>query len=199
MSNEDPIPLSDIVAIDPHIPRSMKGMLAECRRQFLFYQDQHRAKRSPQADQKAAINALFASAIQRTLESDKTDELIEALFIALYAAEEWGDEHEKLLSQWRAARGEFAKDTWTWWVGDVDDVECACVASSREDAIARGRKMFSNEGRFKIVEMRMWADNVKEGDDITECADFRAMEVIRCILPPITPNGRAVDLGGRHG
>jgi hypothetical protein len=125
--------------------------------------------------------------------------IIETLLTTLWSSGEWADEHEEMLGQWRDARGDAAKEAWTWWVGEDADEPYACDALSREDAIRRGHEMFSREGRFRIVEARMWADNVKEGDDEMGFAEVRNGESFSCTLPPIPRTARAVDLGGCNG
>jgi len=122
--------------------------------------------------------------------------VIEKLLSTIWSSGEWADEHEDMLGQWREARGDDAKEAWAWWVGEDADEPYACDALSREDAIRRGHEMFSREGRFRIVEARMWADNVKEGEDTAAFAEVRNGESFRCVLPPIPASSRAVDLTG---
>lgn len=109
---------------------------------------------------------------------ESTHTVIEQLLHDIYAAGEWADEHEHMLDQWRAERGEAAKDSWGWWFGEVDVESFDDEAPTREEAITRGRVAFAGEDLFWIVEARFWADNVKEGQDIAEFAEMRNRETI---------------------
>lgn len=131
--------------------------------------------------------------------SESTHKIIEQLLHDIYAAGDWTDDHEMMLDQWREARGEAGKAAWKWWVGEVGDEAYALDERSRDDAIRCGHEEFSREGQFQIVEARMWADIVKEGEDVTGFAETRNGEVISCTLPPLPRTARGVDLGGGNG
>ncbi|SDA15160.1 hypothetical protein [Sphingomonas sp. NFR15] len=109
--------------------------------------------------------------------SNGTHAVIEKLLSDIHAAGEWTDEHEALLAAWRASRVDAAKDEWRWWVGAVDDDSYAEDFATRDEAIAAG-PAHAEEGCFQIIEARFWADNVKDGAEITDFADCRNHEIL---------------------
>lgn len=104
---------------------------------------------------------------------------IEDLLADLYRCGEWEDRHEDLLDQWRAARGEAAKDHWRWWAGEVDADLYANDFDTRDEAIAWGRKEYAREAAFRIVAARACADDVKDGADEVALTDHRHHETIQ--------------------
>jgi hypothetical protein len=109
----------------------------------------------------------------------ETHDVIEKLLSNLYSSGEWGDEHEKLLDQWRAAQGEAAKDEkWIWWIGVVDDDAYSFDAHTRDEALAIGHREFHDVEAFEIIEARLWKDDVKGGDEIADFAETRNHEII---------------------
>jgi hypothetical protein len=110
-------------------------------------------------------------------------DIIEALLTCIWKSGEWEDEHEDVLAQWRADRGAAAKNSWRWWVGELDCEFYADVFDERLAAITKGRSLFADEvfesEIFQIIEARVWADNVKDGDDVIAFAETRNKEVIR--------------------
>ena len=110
---------------------------------------------------------------------DATHDVIEELLSNLWASGGWTVRHEDLLDQWRIARGEVAKDQhWRWWIGEVDGESYSLDFDRREDAVAAGRREFANEGKFWIINARLWADNVKDGDDIQWFAESRGKATV---------------------
>ena len=105
---------------------------------------------------------------------------IESLLSHIYASGEWDDDHELLLDQWRGALGEGAMGNWEWWIRDIDDESYEDTFATREAAIEAGKRRYADEGRFEIIEARLWSDAVKEGEDVSEFAAQRNHEVIRC-------------------
>jgi hypothetical protein len=71
---------------------------------------------------------------------DTSHAVIEKLLCDIYTSGDWDIEHDDLLDEWRAARGDAAKDHWVWWAGDCDDDSYAHQADSREAVIAVGRR-----------------------------------------------------------
>lgn len=116
--------------------------------------------------------------------SDDTHGVIESLLSDVYRGGDWGDEHEDMLIAWRGARGEAAMDGWHWWVGEVDGESYDEEGPTREEAIEKGRARYVDEGRFQIIEARLWTDTVKEGEDVSPFADTRNHEII-----PVVANG----------
>lgn len=113
--------------------------------------------------------------------SDAMDQVVERLFYDLWRGGEWNDEHEELLQQWRAARGDAAFDHWIWWFGDVEGDSYDEEADTRDAAIALGTARYLAEGQFRIVEACLWNDNVKEGEEISEFARTRNGETITIV------------------
>lgn len=105
-------------------------------------------------------------------------EAIERLFSRLYIVGDWDEEDENLLGLWRDARGDAAKDDWSWWVGYVDDESYGEDAASRDQAIEIGRTRYGEDGEFQIIEARLWADSVKEAAEVGEFAETRNHEIM---------------------
>jgi hypothetical protein len=103
---------------------------------------------------------------------------IEKVLSRLYAVGDWDDEDEEVLGQWREARGEAAKDHWRWWVGYVDAESYGQEADTREEAIEIGQARYGEDGKFAIIEARLWADDVKEGAEFGEFAEARNHEIV---------------------
>ena len=110
--------------------------------------------------------------------SDAAHQVVERLLSDLYKGGEWQDEHEDLLDQWRDARGEDAKTDWHWWAGDVDNDVYSFDAATRDEVIAMGRREFRSDGKFRIVEARLWSDFIKDGADVCDFAETRNYAVI---------------------
>lgn len=104
--------------------------------------------------------------------------VIERLLYDLHNGGEWNEEHEALLDQWRDARGDGAKGAWRWWVGYPNCESFGEDADSREQAIEIGKRSYVEEGSIEIVEARLWADNVKEGEDVSAFAESRNRDTI---------------------
>lgn len=110
----------------------------------------------------------------------EASDTIEKLLAGIWGQTEWSDDHDEILDKWREARGDAAYDHWTWWVGDSCEGESYSYnCETREEALEYGRREFKHEGSFRIVEARVWADDVKEGDEITEFAETRNAETIK--------------------
>jgi hypothetical protein len=92
--------------------------------------------------------------------------------------DEWFDEDEDLLTQWREAREDDGLDAWSWWVGEVGAESYSFDAGSRKAAIEIGNREYAEQGRFEIIEARTWADIVKEGEDISTFARTRNREIV---------------------
>jgi hypothetical protein len=103
---------------------------------------------------------------------------IEKVLSRLYAVGDWNDEDEAVLAQWREARGEDAKDRWQWWVGYVDAESYGEEVDSREQAIEIGQARYGEDGKFAIIEARLWNDDVKEAAEISEFAETRNHEIV---------------------
>jgi hypothetical protein len=110
--------------------------------------------------------------------SQAVHDVFEQMLATIYRAGDWDDRQEQLLNQWRQARGKAAKDSWGWWFGELDGESYDDEAPTRDEAIARGRVAFAGDDSFWIVEARLWADNVKEGEDVSEFAEMRNRETI---------------------
>jgi hypothetical protein len=109
----------------------------------------------------------------------ETHAVIEQLLTDIYRLGEWEDEHEKILSLWRAAQGDAAKDgKWIWWIGVVDDDAYSFDAGTREEALAIGHREYHDAEAFEIIEARLWKDDVKGGDEIADFAETRNHEII---------------------
>ena len=52
---------------------TLRGLLAEAAAQFRFYEQQHRAKGTPESDDKAAVNADYAKRIERALARSRAE------------------------------------------------------------------------------------------------------------------------------
>lgn len=94
------------------------------------------------------------------------------------------DEIEGLIASWRAARGDDAFEDWRWWIGEVDGESYALDFLTREGAIAAAPKaiergdVYSEDGRYWIIEARVWDDTLDEGKDIFPFADRRNHETL---------------------
>ena len=108
----------------------------------------------------------------------ETHQAIETILGRIYGTCDWSEADEETLAEWREARGEDAKAEWTWWVGEVGCESYADNAPSREAAIEIGRRDYFVEGKFEIVEARLWADSVKDGEDVSAFAESRNRETV---------------------
>jgi len=92
---------------------------------------------------------------------------------------------DRILADWRAARGEEAFDDWRWWIGEVDGESFALDFSTRDEAIAaapraiEGGDIYSEDGRYEIVEACNWSDGIGGEDDIVWFARQRNKEILQ--------------------
>lgn len=132
-----------------------------------------------------------------------THAAIEKLLGDIYRSGDWTDDHEDILDQWRAARGDDAKDNWAWWVGEVGCETYSFGPETRDAAIADGRREYGQDGKFEIIEARLWNDDVKEGEETMWFAESRNKEVVimasndACPKKPANSNqGHAAEIDG---
>lgn len=111
--------------------------------------------------------------------SSDTNAVIEDLLQLIYRAGEFQDEHYDMLDAWRNARGDRAMDAWRWWIGGPDDDELyEDEFASEMEALAAGDRRYADEGKFRIVEARGWADSVEDGADEIGFAATRNARVV---------------------
>ena len=119
----------------------------------------------------------------RDLRND-THQAIEAMLYDLQSNSDDDDQVADWIDQWRAARGEAGMDDWRWWIGGTDDETYRLDFPTRDQAIAavphalQHGDINSEDGRFRIVEARCWADNMDEGKDEFPFADRRNAETL---------------------
>jgi len=101
---------------------------------------------------------------------------IESLLKVAHASGEWVVDHDAILARWRAARGQAAMGSWSWWVKPADDDLYANECASREEAIAWARNEYPGEA-LKVIEARCWDDEI-EGEEEFFFAESRNEEVI---------------------
>lgn len=105
--------------------------------------------------------------------NSNTNRVIESLLHTIWRACEFTDEHYDMLDAWRAFRGDAAKAEWRWWVAEVDADLYEEDFATEEEAMAAARQRYAALGSFKIIEARLWADDVQEGDDEMRFAEQR--------------------------
>lgn len=87
--------------------------------------------------------------------------------------DEWAD----IRDRWRARRGEAGMDAWQWWAGEIDGDLYASCHPTREAAVAWGKSEWPGTS-FRIVEARLWNDEMDPIDDGMMFAATRNAETI---------------------